>query len=67
MSVVFLLNWKFIIIIIAQVCKDKNEDDENEDKSENTEETFEDEVNENDTKTENVEESLEPVEVDKTG
>ena len=47
--------------------KDKSEDDENADKSENTEETLEDEVNENDIKTENVEESLEPVEVDKAG
>ena len=50
---------------IAQVYKDKTEDDENADKSENTEETFEDEVNENDMKNENVEESLEPV--DKAG
>ena len=52
---------------IAQVYKDKSEDDENADKSENTEETFEDEVNENDMKNKNVEESLEPVEVDNTG
>ena len=44
--------------------KDKTEDDENADKSENTEETLEDEVNENDIKTKNVEESFEPVEVD---
>ena len=47
--------------------KGKTEDDENADKSENTEETLEDEVNENDIKTENVEESLEPVEVNKAG
>jgi hypothetical protein len=32
---------------MAQVYKDKSEDDENADKSENTEETLEDEVNEN--------------------
>ena len=38
---------------------------ENADKSENAEETFENEVNEN--KTENVEKSLEPVKVDKAG
>ena len=52
---------------MAQVYKDKSEDDENADKSENTEETFEDEVNKNDMKTGNVEESLEPVEDDKAG
>ena len=52
---------------IAQVYKDKSEDDANADKSESTEETFEDKVNENDMKNENVEESLEPVEVDKAG
>ena len=43
---------------MAQVYKDKSEDDENADKSENTEETLEDEVNENET--ENVEEKIEP-------
>jgi len=32
---------------MAQVYKYKSEDDENADKSENTEETLEDEVNEN--------------------
>ena len=37
---------------IAQVYKDKSEDDEKADKSENTGETLEDEVNENDIKTE---------------
>ena len=52
---------------IAQVYKDKTEDDENADKSENTEETLEDEVNEHDIKTENIQESLEPVEVDIAG
>jgi hypothetical protein len=52
---------------IAQVCKDEAEDDENAYKSENTEETLEDEVNENDIKTENIEESLEPVEVNIAG
>jgi hypothetical protein len=36
--------------IIAQVYKDKSEDDENADNSENTEEILEDEVNENDIK-----------------
>jgi hypothetical protein len=51
----------------AQVHKDKSEDDENADISENTEETFEDKVNKNDMENENVEESLEPVEVDKAG
>jgi hypothetical protein len=40
-----------------------NENDENADKSENTEETLEDEVNENGIKTENIKESLEPAEV----
>ena len=47
---------------IAQVYKDKSEDDENADKSENTE----DEVNTKDMKNENDEESLEPVEFDKS-
>ena len=47
--------------------KDKSEDDENADKSENTEETLEDEVNENDIKTENIDESLESAEVDIAG
>ena len=50
---------------MARVYKDKG--DENADQSENTEETFEDEVNENDMKNVNVEESLETVEVDKAG
>ena len=50
---------------IAKVYKGKSEDDENSDKSENTEEIFEEEVIENDMKTRNVEKSLEPVEVDK--
>ena len=54
-------------VVHCKIYKDKSEDDENADKSENTEETFEDEVNENDMKNENVEESLEPVEVDKAG
>ena len=52
---------------ITQVYKDKTEDDENADKSENTEETLEDEVNENDIKTENIDESLESAEVDIAG
>ena len=47
-------NYQFI----AQVYKDKSEDDENADKSENTEETLEDEVNENDIQAENIDESL---------
>ena len=51
-----------IIGFIAQVYKDKSEDDENADKSEITEETLEGEVNENDIKSEDVEESLDPVE-----
>ena len=45
--------------------KDKSEDDENADKSENTEETLEVEVNENVIKTEDFVESSEPV--DKAG
>ena len=65
----FDLNFKHSEIIICCITKnkDKSEDDKNADKSENTEEIFEDEVNENDMKNKNVEESLEPVEVDKTG
>ena len=47
--------------------KDKNEDNDNADKSENIVETLEDEVNENDIKTEIIEESLEPAEVEIAG
>jgi hypothetical protein len=49
------------------VYKDKPEDGENANTSENTEETFEDIVNENDIKTDNLEDSLEPVDVDIEG